>query len=478
MKKAVLFLSMASMLLIAACGGGKSQGAPEQEIAHNIVQPYNDSNPQVIQIADEDSNEIQTANVGGKLAKSGKKKIVLSMAYKNEYYEKAKKKFEAKHPDIEIILNYEWKKGDSDPLGAQEKYLKKMNSAFLAGKGPDLVDTDYLPMHKYAGKKLLSNLLQIMANDPTFKKGDYFFNVLGNLNSDGSIYKMPLFFQIEGLIGNGEALGKAGVDFDDKSWNWDQFIHTLKELRKNGNPSYIPFYGVSDESTFFLYLFTSRITEFVDEVNRNASIDSASFIDLLKKTKTLFKEGLVSESLPNNSSGGFYFQSALFETPQSFFGRSKGYGYTLKSPKLYFQPMLDGEHPSHAFRTVGGIGINERSPVKREAWEFIKFLLSEEMQSPLAKGQGFPLNKKALDNQMNQMAKEGAKENGNVYRVSQADIQLLKQFVADAGRSGNWGSSEITSMVYEGTKPFFSGQKSAEAIAKLIQGKATLFLNE
>lgn len=85
--------------------------------------------------------------------------------------------------------------------------------------------------------------------------------------------------------------------------------------------------------------------------------------------------------------------------------------------KLYQKPVADGTGAGTYFSTAYNVGIYSKSQVQADAWEFIRFLMSEEMQDT----SGIPEEEAAA---------------------------------------------------------YFNGQKSAEEVSELIQNRVTTCLNE
>jgi len=146
------------------------------------------------------------------------------------------------------------------------------------------------------------------------------------------------------------------------------------------------------------------------------------------------------------------------------------------------------------------IGINNRSSVKPEAWDFVKFMVSEEMLSQ-AKSTGFSINKASYEKRAKELLKTGKVESdqevgsmkGQVFEIIQKDIDDLEKFVNGANyhvleklvngtislaSSPQKSTNKIDKIVQEESIAYFSGQKTPEAVAELIQNRVTTSLNE
>ncbi|WP_227013825.1 hypothetical protein [Paenibacillus psychroresistens] len=75
-------------------------------------------------------------------------------------------------------------------------------------------------------------------------------------------------------------------------------------------------------------------------------------------------------------------------------------------------------------------------------------------------------------------ADEEGPEHGKEYKVHAADVQRLETYLNDAIHPVEFKPSKVEDIILEEAKSYFIGQKSAEAVAKLIQNRVTLFLNE
>ena len=64
-----------------------------------------------------------------------------------------------------------------------------------------------------------------------------------------------------------------------------------------------------------------------------------------------------------------------------------------------------------------------------------------------------------------------------IYATTQEQADQLRQAIADTTKLMNYDMS-IADIVTEQAAAYFSGQKSAEEVAKLIQSKANIYINE
>ncbi|MDU0329002.1 hypothetical protein RW092_02135 [Paenibacillus sp. 3LSP] len=313
----------------------------------------------------------------------GKTTLVLSSFFPDTRLEKLVNQYEKIHPEVDIQLQFV--QSDDAHLEAEmEKYLTQTNTAMLAGKGPDLLILDDLPAANYVKNGLLVNFDELIAQDPTFKKTDYFSNILDNAKLGGGLYAMPTSFFLLGLAGDEEALAKAGVQINSPA----DYFESLKSYRS-----------------------------------------------------------------PNM--------------------------------KLYVKPHAQDVGAGGYFQPYQSIGLNRSSKAKEQAWDFVKFMISN--QVPVDPNHaGFPLNKQLYKQEVEQLKKEGgvqtAKEGplkGVPVQVELDKLVAFEQFLTGATHMvSKFQPDQLSEIITEDSKAFFSGQKSAEDVAGLIQNKVTTYLNE
>lgn len=417
----------------------------------------------------------------------GKKTIVFSTFWHDDKYEDAKKNYEALHPDVEIKLEHV-DSTDATLEADIEKYVTSTNAAMLAGKGPDVLETDLLPADNYVKHHLLADLNPMMKQDSGFRKDDYFGNVLDNVRVGGSLYEMPLSFFLMGFAGDADAIADTGAKFDDLAWSWNDFAKTAEALTANGPlPSALSYSSPE-------YLLGEMVGDnyglFMDEAEHKAHFDSASFTGLMKQVKTLYDDGVVSN--PGRGANA-YFRSVQINSPKDYLETMQGIALGVKVThkelgnriKLYAKPHAQDTAAGGYFKTYRNVAIADNSKVKKEAWDFVKYLTSEAVQAP-SNATGFPINKAAYAKQIEALKAQGSFGSypegplqGEAVQVDDGMLDGLNGYVNGAVHSvRDTGSDKVWEIVTTEAKAYFTGQKSAEDVANLVQNKVTPYLNE
>lgn len=176
-----------------------------------------------------------------------------------------------------------------------------------------------------------------------------------------------------------------------------------------------------------------------------------------------------------------YFRTIHINSPWDYLVSLREYGENMK---YYMKPHAQETTAGGYFRPYKSISMNANSKVKEEAWDFIKFMMSGEIETPSTKA-GFPINKKSFANQIKQLKEEGTVKayeegplQGMAIKVDQAKLDQLESLVGGATHQVEYKSAKVNDIIVNESKAFFAGQKSADDVAKLIQNKVMTYLNE
>lgn len=133
--------------------------------------------------------------------------------------------------------------------------------------------------------------------------------------------------------------------------------------------------------------------------------------------------------------------------------------------------------------------MNSASQIKEGVWAFLEYLLSEEYQSTVT---SFPVREDIFNESIARQAADWNRRaehdpgqdmnNVSLLRweeypeVTRADEDYIKYLAENA----YWDTSlnDILSILYEETGAFWTGDKSAEEAASIIQNRVALYLDE
>lgn len=437
---------------------------------------------------------------------TGNNTLTVSVISKDQYLDAAVKRFQEQHPGTTI----EVKEYTSDPIpegririGEKpedvEKYVTAVNTQMMSGKGPDLMLLSPLPYENYIEKNLLANLSDMIKSDNSFNIDEYYTKIIDAVKHNGSLYAIPLSVNINVLQADKALLEKYGITIDDSKWTWKDFERIASTIvdksMKEGIQNLYALTGM-DGSMLVSSLVSNEFDKFVDKSKKTAAFDSQDFTELLNVVQSMIDKGYMNtdaseEEMADLASRGT--AAFMVNNINAFFG--------LMFSKQFFGEGIEylkypGEGEDQSFTTNSLYGINDKSPNKALAWEFLKFLISEEMMSQPALV-GLPINKaaaiaaaqyvidtsKKISDSNNSGGKGKAMININGLRINlkqpitQEDVEPVQNLLANANKYARV-DQKILTIVQEETGAFFEGRKTAEDTAKTIQDRVNTYINE
>jgi len=152
------------------------------------------------------------------------------------------------------------------------------------------------------------------------------------------------------------------------------------------------------------------------------------------------------------------------------------------------QPPGTGQDEGFPFTSDLAFALNDRSKVKTAAWEFVKFLLSEPIQADPGMT-GFPVHQAATKKKLEEFAEKlqsgdakmmiQNKGGGPAQAVTISDeqIEAVLALLPSVGKYERT-DDKVIEMIKEEAAPFFSGGKTADAVAKAVRSRVNTYLNE
>lgn len=438
-------------------------------------------------------SELSNTGSGNKstpASKEGKTVVTFAVMQKdpNGWLDQAEQSYERANPDIDIVIKEYLTTPDRAPGQAMhiggnvnpaelETYRNTMNTELMSGKGPDLISVSNLNYGQYADKQLLANLGEFMKNDPDFSDQNYFSNVLNAAKHEGKLVAMPVVFSIQTLT---SGLAPSDLQVDEANWTWNDLLN--KGMEVVDKDSTFGVMGAMPPSSLLSKMVLSQFDHYVDQTAKQAKFDSPEFIKLLNDMREMYGNGLLSEDYNKLIENRDIFRDETFYAPAMLY-------HALQSDRQILNLPSSGDENGLVFTSNTMLAINDKSAVKQEAWEFLKYLLSEEMQSHPAQFMVFPVNKAALTpvltnqlkNSMRQTQPMGgdkqSEPNTDEAGINEETMQQLIQFVEKPGRFLD-SDPRLMSIIEEESGAFFASQKSAEEVAATIQNRTQLYLNE
>ena len=373
----------------------------------------------------------------------------------------------------------------------------KLLTEIMSGNMPDLFVLQQLPYRQLAAKGLLEDLYPYLDADPELSREDFFPTVLKAMENNGKLCRLCPSFTIMTLLAAESLVGS------EPGWTYDEFRAALASMPEGCTP-------VSESMArpdVLQLLLNLDMDQFVDWNTGKCSFDSQEFIDLLNFTNLFQAE--------YNWDPDFDWSTWESDEQRIAAGKQMCMASAIYSVDsvLYNDFYFGGSATYIGWPTNSGVGnalnlgdtafaMGTNCANKDAAWKFLRTLLMESYQDQVW---SLPVNVHSFDKQVEKaMTPEYMKdaegnilldENGEkkmiskggvgmadgsvheIYAMTQEQADKLMQVINTTERSVEFNDS-IYDIVLEQAEAFFQGQKSAEEVARLIQSKANIYVNE
>lgn len=404
--------------------------------------------------------------------------VTLGVFWENQDLLRAVTNFNQSQEAYQIeTVNY----GENGDLDAA---FTRFTNELTAGTGPDIFDSSRLNLNLLAKKGVLEELTPYLEADAEVKREDFFESVLKAYSVDGNLYTIPNSFSVFGMAGSNAYLADYGSGYE-----W-----TLQDMMKlaEKNPEKEMF-GYGSKNYMLLTCLRYNYQQFIDLKSGECHLDSDAFIALLTFANT-FKNQYEEDA-----------EYTITEKMQNGTVMADEVCLSSIQDEQKLQALFGGDFLLKGFPTDEGEGlavqgnnvlvINAGSKHKDAAWEFMRSLLTKEYYET-EKVTGFPTLISAY-NQINEEymtpdytqdengeqteESKGSYSEGSFfveYRTStKEEAEWMTDVIAHCDRTF-MGDTQIENIVMEEAAAFFSGQKSVEETAEIIQNRVKIYVNE
>lgn len=313
--------------------------------------------------------------------------------------------FRRKHQDVYVKVVNGLSGGDGV---TEEDAIRNLNTEILAGKGPDVILMDGLPLDSYVEKGMLAELGDLLAQ--VNKDGSYYKNILESCGSDGKIYAVPIRFSVP--------LAAGASDVISKMTDLSGLAEAVEKLAEGDVKETV--LGMYTEKEVLALLWTVCAGAW----NEGATgVDKEAVKELLTQAKRIYEaeqkhldpkkkkeheEKVASlESMEGKAGIDYDPQSGEWQMSGLMMGEQKiaaGLYRSMADMRMLFSVLKKDKTLSwqkwqgqkkDVFVPTGLAGISTAASDKDLAAEFVKTMLGEDVQQKDL-GDGFPVNKAAF----------------------------------------------------------------------------------
>ena len=382
--------------------------------------------------------------------------------------------------------------------------LTKLNTEVIAGRVPDILNVDGLPLRQYGAKGLLEDLWPFIEADEELGGRDGVMeSVLEAAQQDGKLYQIFSSFNIRTVAGAADVVG------EEMSW-------TLADLQTalDSMPEGCTIFGQGDTKAGMLHnVLAMQMDNFVDWTTGECYFETEEFIALLEFCNAFPLEydwskvdyEFYDDEYTRISEGrqllamDYLYDFQTIQMQKFIFGGDITYvGY----------PREDGGVGS-SFVLDGGMAMSTTCKDKEGAWAFMRQLLepqsTEEGERFYYRGWGFPVNRQDFDRMAEQYMtpeyildengepmldengepmeySQGGMGWGNgmymeIYSTSQEEYDQVMELI-DAIDSVYSYDEKLFSIIMDVAQRYFNGDITVEAAADQIQSRVKINVNE
>ena len=399
-------------------------------------------------------------------------------------------RFNRTHDNVRLeYLDYSQYNTESDFTAG----ITKFNTEVMAGNLPDIIPTNQIAYRQIASKGLLEDLYPYLDKDPELKREDFFPNLLSALEVNGGLYQVVSGFSVETLCGAASIVG------DTPGWTYDDFNAALEKMPEGCTPLE-PYVTRDQVMSSLLY---ADMDSFVDWTTGKVNFESDNFKQLLQFVKQFPAEYNWDEHDNSESTQDLLRQGRQMLTQTYLYGLDSilWNGANFGGQATYIGwPTSSGV--GSIMRFENGFAMSRSCADKDAAWEFFRSMLTESGQT---NQYNIPSNRNVFNKQLEDfmtpryrkdadgnilLDENGEKieesrggwidDNGvehNIYAMTQEQADEVLTIIETCTKVASYDTS-IYDIVNEQAQAFFADQKSVDEVARLIQSKANIYVNE
>lgn len=387
-----------------------------------------------------------------------------------------------------------------EDYSSYEDPAQALNLDMIAGKIPDILSIDSLPALQYIKKGILTDLSFLMEQDKEVKKEDFIESVYHALEYNGKLYYMGSDFSVRPLLGSNKFT--KGME----AWTVDDMFALYEKLPKNGLFLCNDTYNMSRQ-LFLQNILSNQLEDYIRMDTSETFLDSSEFIKILEFSKNFPEESEIAENIKNRFEIGMplmvqrgklilsdCFNLSCMPDIQAFMKMyQKVGGFTIMN-----YPSLKGD--DKLSMTINNtMAMTEQCAQKEAAWEFVRMFLTYDYQKNKGFYDGIPTRKDAFEKMLEYSMTTETFTDADGMFVEPVSIQYvfddytvivgpLKKKETDMIRSivnrvgkctyNDSVTKEISNIVIEEAETFFSGDKTAEEAAQVMQNRAKIYVSE
>lgn len=414
-----------------------------------------------------------------------KKTLVMAGSYISDVTKKRVIEYNRNNQEYRIVLKsyHQYNSEENEWTGA----MTQLNNEIISGRMPDiLIGDSSLPVENYISKGLIADVGKLIENDEELSQVEFLQNVFDAYSVGGKLYYVIPDFYVNTMV------AKDSLTSGRDSWNMNDMEQVLAGMGENAMA-----FGETTRRGFMDMVMRYCGNEFMDLSTGKCSFNTDDFIRMMEFAKALPEEF-------NYDDKGDYWEE-YWDNYQSQYRENRtllmscyisGFEYIVENIKGYF----GDDFAFVGFPTENGGGsyiecnvpyvLSAKSSNLDEAWNFVRYYLSEEYQKDLR----LPVRKELFLEKARRMMERpywedenGNKEyydyetwiNGETIKLEPFTEEQMNRVTGFIQSVNNryYYDREIMKIMEEEMEAFFTGQKPAREVADIIQRRAQIYVD-
>ncbi len=370
--------------------------------------------------------------------------------------------------------------------------VAQFNATLVGDNAPDIIDISYnVEVGNLVSKGALEDLAPYLESSTSVSRDDFVEGVINAHTVNGKLITIPETVTLNTLLGRTEQVG------EEPGWT----IREIMEFAEKYPDAELLEY--STKSGILNIILNYSFDTFVDYETGTCSFDSQEFKDVLAFANSFPAENNYDENEPSMpsriQSGELLLSDADVHNTQAFQMYSQMFGVEVTNIGY---PTFDGSLGTF-MQGDQMYAIFANSENKEGAWKFIETVLQYDKPDEWGV-YGFPSRKDELNEvfeadmtpeyQLDENGEKMLDENGEplqnpktswgyddwnteIYAASQEQVDAIMEMMNSA-KSTMTADDTLFTMIAEEAESYFSGQKSVEEVADIIQSRANIYVSE
>lgn len=438
---------------------------------YNDMEDYTTRAGYFTKVAPEDIPDKKVLLVAAYYLNYDMKKRIINFNKTNEEYRIVYKEYEIYATEDDYLAGY-----------------KQLNNDIISGNMPDiLVCNSDMPVENYISKGLLADVGKLIEKDEELSKAEFLENAFNAYKVNNKLYYVIPSFNVRSIAGKKSVLG------DKTSWTMSEFRELMDSLPEGT----LGFGEMTKESFISTMLFYCG-SDFVDVSTGKCKFDSQNFIDMLEYANTLPTEIDYSKWEEDDywTNYGSQWRDERTILLEIYLSSMRDVNRSINGSfgeEVNFIGFPTDSGKGNVISTNNFYAISSQSANQDGAWQFLRYYLTEEYQDQL--NWQIPTNRKSYQKWLVEGMQKPYWEDENGQKVeydetyyingeeiilpvmTQEEVDKIGAFIESVDKPA-YRNTDVQNIISEEVAAFFEGQKSAQAVAEIIQSRVKLYVNE